>query len=442
MKTPRLDALLDDVAPSRSSAWRAPPRLTSVPPIPPELDVASTIPFIRVEEIPDDVAEVAEQLARAESVVTKMPEAPAPETTPAEEWAEFKRIGLGPKAPLSAGVGKLVVAAYRVLGFAILTTIVFALVGYLATAGFYMVSTSWVVPTIMSPSDDKVVALKSELAAQQNERERIARELTDAEHAMTAEQSFQAKFAAAIASDRDGRLSALHRTRALAGAAAQTRAEIRATSEAFARDASDRMAEQYGAGMIDRHDMLDGKHQLAQISSTNLSLAERQAAFETESSELARQAKALDALLSDGNAPLSYDALKIKRDYDASQLALSKAIAVRDTLRASLTRQDELLATLRSSAYLRAATAGATVALVPYTNLENATPGAPLYACKLAMVWCHQVGRVVKVVQGEVQVRHPHKDAVVRGQMIELELTDADAAHDNVLFAGGKPLGL
>ncbi|MEO7095466.1 MAG: hypothetical protein ABI175_19580, partial [Polyangiales bacterium] len=305
MNTPRLDELLDDVAPSRTTAWRAPPRLSSVPNIPPEYELASTIPFVRVDDdLPhdaqDDVSEVAEQLARAESVVTKLPVA---ETTPEQEWADFKRIGLGPKSTVSAGLGKLIVAAYRVLGFAILTTIVVALVGYLATTGFYMVSTSWVVPTIVSSTDDKVVALKSELATQQNERDRIARELADAERAMGSEQSFQAQFSAAIVADRDGRLSALHRTRALAGAAAQTRAEIRATSEAFAQDASARMTEQYGAGMIDRHAMLDGKHQLAQISSTNLSLAERQAAFETESSELARQANALDALLSDGNAP-------------------------------------------------------------------------------------------------------------------------------------------
>ncbi len=435
MNTPRLDELLDDVAPSRSTSWRAPPRLSSVPNIPPEAELACTIPFVRV----DDVTEVAEQLARAESVVTQLPVA---ETTPGQEWAEFKRIGLGPKSTVSAGFGKVIVAAYRVLGFGILTTIVFALVGYLATTGFYMVSTSWVVPTIVSPTDDKVVALKSELASQQNERERIARELSDAERAMESEQSFQANFAAAIASDRDGRLSALHRTRVLAGAAAQTRAEIRATSEAFAQDASARMTEQYGAGMIDRHDMLDGKHQLAQISSTNLSLAERQAAFETESSELARQANALGALLSDGDAPLSYDVLKIKRDLDTSRVALAKSIAVRDTLRASLTRQDELLAGLRSSAYLRAVTDGATVALVPYANLDRATPGAPLYACKLAMVWCHEVGSVVSVLPGEIQLRHPHKDALVRGQMIELRLIDADAARDNVLFVGGKPLGL
>jgi len=437
--TPRLDQLLDDHAPSRSTAWRAPPRLGSVPFVPPEYELASTTPFVRIVDEVAEVAEVSEQLARAESVVTKLP---ASETTPEEEWAEFKRIGLGPKKSLSAGFGKVIVAAYRVLGFAILTTIVFALVGYLATAGFYLVSTSWVVPTIVSPTDEKVVALKSELGAQQNERDRLARELADAERAIITEQSFQAQFAAAVASDRDGRLSALHRTRALAGAAAQTRAEIRRTSEAFAQDSSAKMSEQYRAGMIDRHDMLDGKHQLAQISSTNLSLAERQAAFETESSELARQASALDALLSDRDAPLSYDALKIKRDLDTSRLALSKAIAVRDTLRASLTRQDEMLAGLRTSAYLRAIKDGATVALVPYANLDRTTPGAPLYACKLAMVWCHQVGKVVQVLPGEVAVRHPHRDSVVRGQMIELELTDAEAAKGNVLFAGGKPLGL
>lgn len=365
---------------------------------------------------------------------------PGSETTPEQEWAEFKRIGLGPeKTAPRAGLQKMLVSAYRLLGFGILTAIVVALVGYIATTLFYMTSTSWVVPTIVASTDEHVVQLHGEIAKQQNERDRIARELADAERAIIVEQTYQTRFAAAIASDLASRRSALHRTRQLAGAAAHTRAEIRASSEEFARDSAKRMSEQFGAGMIDRHDMLDGKHQLAQISSANLTLAERQATFETAAADLAQQAKALDALLADRDEPLSYEVLEIKRRFEASKLALANASALRDNLRGSLTRQDAVLASLRSSAYLRAVDDGAIVALVPYASLSHATPGATVYACRLEMVVCREVGTVAQILPGEVQLRHPHRDSMMRGQMVELAVT-GDAAHADVLFVGGKPL--
>lgn len=417
-----------------------------VPPVNDADEVAATTRFERLELLP---APAPGQLEPTEIVERLPPPEPEPEpaatlddgtTTPAQEWAEFRRIGLGPKqAAAKHGLAKLMVSTYRLLGFAILTVIVVALVGYIATTVFYMASESWVVPTIVSATDEHVVQLRGEIAKQENERDRIARELADAERAIVTEQDYQTRFAAAIASDLAQRQSALRRTRQLAGAAAHTRAEIRASSEEFARDSAARMAAQYGAGMIDRHDMLDGKHQLAQITSANLSLAERQAAFETAAAELAQQARALDALLADRDEPLSYEVLEIKRRLEASRLALANAQAQRDTLRASVARQDEVLARLRGSAYLRAVDDGATVALVPYANLANATPGAPVYACRLAMVVCREVGRVAHVLPGEVSLRHPHRDSVMRGQMVELAVA-SDAAHADVLFVGGKPL--
>jgi hypothetical protein len=58
------------------------------------------------------------------------------------------------------------------------------------------------------------------------------------------------------------------------------------------------------------------------------------------------------------------------------------------------------------------------------------------------MVLCYHVGEVLEVLPGEVQFKHPHRDKQLRGQMVELKLDkeDADAASDDVLFAGGKPL--
>jgi hypothetical protein len=190
--------------------------------------------------------------------------------------------------------------------------------------------------------------------------------------------------------------------------------------------------------------MASSNFQAAQMSSSSLDLAEKQVELEGQARDLARETAALDTLLAQqgGDKSLSYDVLKIKRDYEASKLALAKAIETRDTLAASLARQDDIIAGLKQSAYLRALDDKATVALVPYNNLDHATAGAALYACRIGMVWCHQVGEVVAVLPGEVPVRNPHDESTLRGQMIEMHLDDADAARDQVLFADGKPLGI
>ena len=133
--------------------------------------------------------------------------------------------------------------------------------------------------------------------------------------------------------------------------------------------------------------------------------------------------------------------LQIKQQYEASRLELAKAVEARDTLKASLTRQDKLLAALKSSAYLRAIDDKATVAFVPYGNIENAKKGAPVYACKLTMVFCYHVGEVIELLPGEVAGRHPHRDKSMRGQLVEIKLDkdDADAGETEVMFVGGKP---
>jgi hypothetical protein len=298
-------------------------------------------------------------------------------------------------------------------------------------------------PTVVSTSDDKVVALQAQLAGQQNQRDRLASELDDAERAVAAEQRFQLEFVESIKSDLQGRQAALGRMRQLASAAASTRGQIRGANQAYAAASVNRMTKEYGAGLIDRHSMLAGNFQLAQISTSTLSLAERQAEFETRAQELAAATSSLDAILANrSTAALSYDILKIKRDYDASKLALAKAIDARDMLAVSIVREDNIIAGLKQSAYLRAINDHAVVALVPYGNLDGIKAGTSLHACRVGMVWCREVGSVLEVLPGEVTFKHPHRDTQVRGQMIELRLDDKDAGEDEVLFAGGAPLWL
>ncbi|HEY5937309.1 MAG TPA: hypothetical protein VIU61_21820, partial [Kofleriaceae bacterium] len=158
----------------------------------------------------------------------------------------------------------------------------------------------------------------------------------------------------------------------------------------------------------------------------------------------AAQTRALDAIVKgeQDTGALSYDVLRIKREYDASQLELAKAIADRDVLKASITRQDQTIKDLQKSAYMRALDGNVTVALVPYGNLDEARAGTPVYACRLSFVICREVGIVKEVIPGEQSFKHPRRDAQVRGQLVELQLVDKGSSQEDVLFVGGKPLGL
>ncbi|MDQ3369893.1 MAG: hypothetical protein M3680_31125 [Myxococcota bacterium] len=358
-----------------------------------------------------------------------------------ESYADYARIGLAPPRAAGGRIPKLIVASYRLLGFAILSLIVVVLVGYVATTTFYFFSTSWVTPVAVSASDEKVVKLKAELAAQHNVRDRLVAELDATERTITAQSEFQLAFAQAIRTDLEGRQAALGRVRELASTAARTRSQIRRSTAAYAMDHADKIAKEYDAGLIDRSAMLNGKYQLAQLSTSNLSLAERQADFEQRAAQLAGETRALDALLAEGaTGRLSYEVLKIKRDYEESARALHKATADRQLLHTALGRQDEIIAGLQQAPYLRALAHGATVALVPYANLGEVTVGAPLHACRLEMVVCREVGRVLAILPGEVTFPHPHRDTMLRGQLVELRLTEPTAAAEDVLFAGGAPL--
>jgi hypothetical protein len=386
-----------------------------------------------VNEVHDLVASPA---AAASTAVAHAP-AQAPD---AALWAEYRELGLGaPK--LSKQAAKLAVSGYRALGFGILTLIVAVLVGYIASTTFYFLSHTWITPTVVSVSDEKVVQLKTELAALQNQREKTAADLHDSERVIAMEQLFQIEFIKAMKEDLQGRRAALDKVRLLAGAASATRRKIRATNDEYARQFVDRTSAEYAAGLIDRNAKLTGDYQIEQISSANLSLAERQSEFERQAQELDAQTRSLDAVVAaHADVALSYDVLKIKRDFDASKLALAKALETRDTLAAGLVRQDEILKGVKQAAYLRALDDHATVALVPYDNLGNASAGTTLYACRLGMVVCRSVGSVLEVLPGEIQFKHPHNDTVLRGQMVELRLDDTGAAKDEVLFVGGKPM--
>jgi hypothetical protein len=123
-----------------------------------------------------------------------------------------------------------------------------------------------------------------------------------------------------------------------------------------------------------------------------------------------------------------------------AEVELAKAVDSRSVLQRSLERFDKIVATIESSPLLRAVAGKDDIAFVPYENLDRAKPGAPLYACWLGPLFCRKVGQITALLPGEMSYKHPLHNHQLRGQPVQVQLTDKRYAERKVLFAGGRPL--
>jgi hypothetical protein len=340
-----------------------------------------------------------------------------------------------------AKLNKWVVSSYKALGFAVLTVIVLALVSYMGQNVFFWFSTSWIEPTVIAPTDDRVLSLSTKLAEQQSQRDKLAAELADADRVIAMHEGFLAEAKKAIADELADRKGELAKLVALGRNLSSTRAEVRNNSKAYTAMSKRRLALEYRSRLIDRETAVSGNMQLSQIAQGNLSLAEKGVELDKRTSDLVRETDSLQSILSAQPATKhSYEVLRILQDLKRSELELAKARDNRSVVQKALDRWEQMIATIVDSPYLRAAQRKDTIAFVPYDNIAKAKAGAPVYSCAVGPLFCRNVGKVVAVLAGEMSAKHPTHNTQLRGQSVQVELSDAKAAEHAVLFVGSRPV--
>ena len=340
-----------------------------------------------------------------------------------------------------AKVNKVVVSTYKLIGFAVLTLIALALVSYLGANVFYWFSTSWIEPTVIAPTDDRVLALSTQLLQQSSARDKVAADLADAERVMRMQQEFLDGAKKALTDELADRKSELNRLMALDRSFSSTRAEVASSGRVYSGLSKRRLAAEYGAHLIDRETAATGALQLSQIAQGNLSLAEKAVELDTRRAELSRETDTLAAAV--GQKPAarhSIEVLKTIQDVRRAELELDKARDDRGVLQRSLERYDRMVRTISESPLLRAVDGKGTIAFVPYDNLERVKPGAPVYGCAIGPLFCRKVGSIVALLPGEMAYKHPLHNTQLRGQAVELSLGDVHDAERKVLFVGGRPV--
>jgi len=357
---------------------------------------------------------------------------------------------------IAARLNTAAVNAYKLAGIAVLAAILAGLLSYLSLQGFFVFSRRWVAPTILSPTDERVLRLSVQLAEQTAARDRLSGErrdlqarLDDAERVLAQQLTFQQQFKNALRSDRAARAEELSMLLALRTKYVASQEDVVSANRAYAGLARTREDALLAASMVDRERYLTTNHQLAEMAELELSLAQRGIDLQSRIGRLRRDVHSIDTMSAGakGDAALSLDLLKLQQDYVRSTADVAKASAARDNLAEqlrvttlSLERFERLVAAIRNSPYLKAMEDHVTVAFVPYENMSHAYPGTPLYRCALGLIVCRRVGVVGQTLDGEVQQQHPIRTSTLRGAMVEIQLSDDAGAREKLLHLGHAPL--
>jgi hypothetical protein len=357
---------------------------------------------------------------------------------------------------IAARLNIVAVNAYKVVGVVVLGAILAGLLSYLTLQGFFVFSRRWIAPTILSPTDERVLRLSVQLAEQTAARDRLVAEkrdlqarLDDVERGLAQQRTFQQQFRNALQAERAVRSHELSLWLALRAKYVTTQDDVVTANHAYAGLARTREDSLFATHLVDRERYLTTNHQLAEMSASELSLAEKGIDIESRIARLQRDLRSISFMGSGakGDAALSIDLLKLEQDYVHSVSDVAKASAQRDNLleqirmtTSSLERFDRLVSSLRNSPYLRAIEDHVTIAFVPYENLEHTFEGTPLYRCVLELIACKRVGVTGQLLDGEVTEQHPIRNNVLRGAMVEIRLEDGAGAREKLLHVGHPPL--
>jgi hypothetical protein len=332
---------------------------------------------------------------------------------------------------------KSVVRVYQWVAVLTLYGVLACVLSYGFTMAFYAVNTSWVAPFIVTPTNDKILELTARIVTSEQalstltlDRDRLEGSLGQLKVTKAALDTLAMQFQQAISMEKRGNSSDQPE---LSDLSLRKRVDNAQTGEMMKEitTVEQQIDKDLLAGLITQGDAAMVKTQLRQSrnSATDDLIGEvllrgtvrqKQPELTSTVDNLAKEAELR------GNIVL----LDIQIRSGEEQLSSDKA---------QIAQLNGAVGTAKNSPYYLATQGKVKFAFVPYDNQGAVREGATVYDCYLNMIICRQVGAVTQIFKDEERATHPVFKSDVRGVLIQLGLTDADAAKDKVLFVGRKP---
>jgi hypothetical protein len=338
---------------------------------------------------------------------------------------------------------------YRVISFAVLSSIILGVIGYVFFLLFYLSSTSWASPLALSPAQERVLAFQPQVANLEASllKQRVELSTTEAKFKAGSDQLERIN---ALVRRLDGaqktEAKALVETNvAIRGLLVDKTVDIGSTEKTIAdvQAMLKSVDAEVAAGLITR-DQAQARRitlQAALNAATDakaqaLVLEQQARAARDGASTLAGGASSLQALRSIQEAvALRTMAVQLTIDTETARQTVEQ-------LKKSIPEAERVLDVAKTSPYHLALRQSVNVLFVPYDNLRHAKVGEPVYDCYLQVIACHKVGTVLKVYEAEEYARHPLFKTDLKGRFVGVQFDDQEASSSPVVFVGGKPLFL
>jgi chaperonin cofactor prefoldin len=335
-------------------------------------------------------------------------------------------------------LNKLIVKVYSKFAAAIIASVLVGVFSYIFLMGFYAMNDHWVIPFIVSPTNDKILSMTEKLVESQAtlnaltvDRDRLETSLGDMRTTMTELRTLDKQFKTALVTvatnnaKEEPELSALNAKKVRDNT--QT-AEVMRQAEAL----GNKIDADLKAGLITKGDAIQAQTALR----TALNAATDGNVAEMLLRQSVRSMNPTDVT--------NIDTLSKEADLKNNLVLVTMAVLSGEEQLATDKSQIALLTgaiKLAQSAPDFLATKGNVhFAFVGYDGAEYVGLKKPIYSCYLGMILCHRVGDVTAIFTEEETAQNPLFKTTMRGFLIQLNLTEPEAAKQKVLFIGHKPL--
>lgn len=333
---------------------------------------------------------------------------------------------------------KSVVKLYQFFAVLTLYSVLGCVMAYGFMMAFYAVNHTWVAPFIVTPTNDKildmtarVVTSKQALSSLVVDRDRLEGSLGDFKATKAALDNLDRQFTNALSLQSNSNIVDHPELEALGQKKKSDNDKTQSMLTEIA-EVEQRIDKDLLAGLITKGDAAMARTQLRQS---------RNAATDGLISEVLLRDEVRQKT---PDYTSTVDALSKKAELEGSIVQLAIQIKSGEQQLSSdklqIAELTNALDTAKDSPYFLATAGKVKFAFVPYDNRDSAREGVRVYDCYLNMVLCRTVGTIKRIFRDEERATHPVLKTDIRGFLVQLDLTDADAAKDKVLFVGRKPL--
>ena len=337
--------------------------------------------------------------------------------------------------------------SYRLVGFVFLIGLISSILWYGFCMLFFIANSSWSVPMILSPNQEKVMMHLEHVLALEHELSKNVAELTAFEQALAHKKILlnnaqqlhvRIEKGMLLQSQQYARSSRILHTLSQEKTAAVSELNL-LQSKIKNRQAV--INKELKIGLITKQEAL-AAHLIS--SKMHSDLVDAKASMQDLNRRALNFSNAASTLTGASTSLLAMDKVirKVELENQMAQFEsdIFSLTVSTERLKKNIKERGRVIALMTNSPYILATKTPTTVAFVPYRNLKHAKVGAPVYSCWLDIALCYRSGHVSRVYKAEEYSKHPMFKSDIKGQLVGIVFNREMDGQKKLLFLNSKPL--